>query len=166
MPTSDATIIRAATVADAAAVAVCTRAAYAKHVARLGREPKPMTADYGRIIAESRVWVAECGATCCGVLVLDLHPDHALIYSIAVHPRRQGHGLGRRLLALAEAETRRRGRRELRLYTNAKMTENIAFYTWLGFRETERRPHQDHADFILVFMCKDVVAERAGGKDK
>ena len=158
MPTSDAIVIRAATGADAAAVAACTRAAYETYVARLGFEPKPMTADYSRIIAEHRVWVADCCGECCGVLVLEVHADHSLIYNVAVHPRRQGRGLGRRLMALAETQTKRHGGSELRLYTNALMTENIAFYTGLGFRETERRPHSVHPESTVVFMTKDITA--------
>lgn len=160
MPSSDAIVIRAATAADAAAVADCTRVAYDKYVARLGYEPKPMTADHGRIIAEHRVWVAECNGSCCGLLVLEVHDDYAMIYNVAVHPNRQGRGVGRRLMALAEKQSRRCGCRELRLYTNAKMTENIAFYTGLGFHETERKPHPVHPESTVVFMAKDVTAAR------
>jgi hypothetical protein len=43
---------RRATSADAASVRALTRAAYAKWVSLIGREPKPMTADYGRAVSQ------------------------------------------------------------------------------------------------------------------
>jgi len=109
MPIYDDTMIRAASPADAPAVAACTRAAYAKYIARLGREPKPMTADYTRIIADGEVWLAVGVEGCRGVLVLEPQADHLLIYSVAIAPSHQGRGLGRRLMALAEAQCRRHG---------------------------------------------------------
>jgi ribosomal protein S18 acetylase RimI-like enzyme len=87
-----------------------------------------------------------------------------LIESVAVDPRHQGRGLGRRLMALAEAEARRQGRLAVRLYTNAKMTENIALYARLGYRETERRPHETRPGSIMVFMEKNIAD--GGGQSK
>jgi len=74
-----------------------------------------------------------------------------LLDNIAVRPDRQGHGLGRRLIAFAETEARRRGFTELRLYTHERMTENIALYTRLGFIETGRGRD---AGYDRVFMTK------------
>jgi ribosomal protein S18 acetylase RimI-like enzyme len=68
-----------------------------------------------------------------------------------VRPDRQGSGLGRRLIAFAESAARRQGHTELRLYTHATMTENIALYTRLGFRETGRGRE---AGYDRVFMAK------------
>ncbi len=70
---------------------------------------------------------------------------------------RQGQGLGRRLVAFAESEARRLGYAELRLYTHATMTENIALYTRLGFCETGRGRE---AGYDRVFMAK-----RLGGPE-
>jgi ribosomal protein S18 acetylase RimI-like enzyme len=164
MLANDDTTIRAAHPADAPAVAACTRAAYAKYVACLGREPKPMTADYARIIAEGEVWLAVGAEGCRGVLVLEPQVDHLLIYSVAIAPSYQGRGLGRRLMALSEAQCRRHGLPAVLLYTNAKMTENIAYYAHLGYRETERRALQAHRDSILVYMRKDIAGESQSGK--
>ena len=44
--------LRRAVAADAPAVLALTRMAYAKWVPLIGREPKPMTADYERAVAE------------------------------------------------------------------------------------------------------------------
>ena len=73
--------------------------------------------------------------------------------NIAVQPDRQGRGLGRALIAFAEAEARRLGFAELRLYTHQKMTENIGFYKRLGFDETGRGCE---AGYDRVFMRKQV----------
>ena len=78
-------------------------------------------------------------------------PDHLLLDNIAVRPDRQGQGLGRQLIRFAEAEARRLGFTELRLYTHETMTENIALYTRLGFVETGRG---HDAGYDRVFMTK------------
>jgi ribosomal protein S18 acetylase RimI-like enzyme len=51
-----------------------------------------------------------------------------------VAPAFQGRGLGRRLMAQAEQLARELGRAEIRLYTNARFTENVALYQRLGYR--------------------------------
>jgi GNAT superfamily N-acetyltransferase len=86
-------------------------------------------------------------------IVLMAKAYHVLLDNIAVRPDRQGRGLGRALIAFADAEARRAGLGELRLYTHVKMIENIALYTWLGFTETGRS-HESGYD--RVFMKKQV----------
>jgi len=147
----DAIAIRAATAAESGAIAACVEAAYAKYVERLGRKPGPMLADYGALIDRGRVWVAAEGAAVRGVLVLEPAPDHLLVWNVAVAPAFQGRGLGRRLLAFAEEEAARRGLRELRLFTNELMTENVAIYARLGYEETERRTE---GPYRRVYMRK------------
>lgn len=157
MTTVDKITIRRAAQGDAAAVTACTMAAYGKYVERLGRAPEPMTTDYAEVIEDHQVWVAVSHGTCLAILVLMPRMDHMLVYSVAVHPEHQGRGLGRKLMALAEAEARRQNLDELRLYTNERMAENIVFYAHLGYRETERRAHPKHKSSTLVFMSKRVA---------
>ncbi|MCJ7706787.1 MAG: GNAT family N-acetyltransferase [Anaerolineales bacterium] len=133
--------IRKAVAQDAEAVAEITDAAYAKYVPLLGRRPQPMTADHRKMILEDEVWLLLCADDPVGVLVLVNEPNCALIYNVAIRPELQKQGLGRRLLDWAEEETRRGGRRRIRLYTNALMHANIALYERLGYRETEREPY-------------------------
>ncbi len=133
-----AVTLRRAVAADAAAISVCVRVAYAKYVPRLGREPKPMTVEYGCSIAEHQVWVAEEPGRLVGALVLVRHTDHLLIENISVMPEAQGQGIGRQLLRLSDDEAMRQGLSEVRLYTNEHFTENIAFYAWYGYEETNR----------------------------
>ena len=46
--------LRRAVAADAAAIREVTRAAYAKWIPVIGREPKPMTADYDEAVRQNR----------------------------------------------------------------------------------------------------------------
>ena len=72
---------------------------------------------------------------------------------LAVIPARQGLGLGRRLLAFAEAEALRRGYREIRLYTHQTMVENQRLYTSIGYEETGCGTE---AGYDRVFMRKQL----------
>ncbi|HTV87634.1 MAG TPA: GNAT family N-acetyltransferase [Stellaceae bacterium] len=129
--------------------------AYAVYIPRIGKPPGPMLDDYAQLIAAGAVSVLEEPAgTVAAIVVLSPKPDHLLLDNIAVRPERQGRGLGRRLIEFAEAEARRRGFAELRLYTHEKMVENIAIYRRLGFVETGRA---EEAGYDRVFMRKPLV---------
>ncbi|HJU18312.1 MAG TPA: GNAT family N-acetyltransferase [Stellaceae bacterium] len=148
-------MIRPAQPADRAAVEAVVEAAYSVYVARIGKKPGPMLDDYGRLIGGGAVSVfAETDGAVAGILVLLPKPDHLLLDNIAVCPERQGRGIGRALIAFAESEARRRGYREIRLYTHEKMTENIALYQRLGFVEAGRG-HE--AGYDRVFMRKPIA---------
>ncbi|CBJ35781.1 GNAT family N-acetyltransferase [Ralstonia solanacearum] len=56
-----------------------------------------------------------------------------LIDNVAVHPSKKGQGIGKALLVQAEREAVAGGHESVYLYTNEKMTENIAMYTKAGF---------------------------------
>jgi len=147
-------VVRRAIEWDAPAVAALTDAAYAKYVPRIGRKPRPMTADYRQMIAEHAVWLLCRGDELAGVLVLMSEPDALLIYSVAVSPEHQHRGLGRRMLALAEEQARLASYARLRLYTNVHMTENIALYRRLGYAETGR---EEVSGTTLVHMAKPLA---------
>lgn len=147
-------MIRRAGPQDRAAVEAIVAAAYTKYIERIGKPPGPMLDDYAALIAAGAVslWTDPDG-TIAAVVVLQPGPDHLLLDNVAVAPDRQSRGLGRRLITFAEAEARRLGHAELRLYTHATMTENIALYRRLGFTETGRA---DQAGYERVFMTKHV----------
>jgi GNAT superfamily N-acetyltransferase len=129
---------------EAPALRDLVRAAYAKYVPRLNREPAPMLDDYATRIAAGQAWVLEEDGALVGALILEDEPDALLLYNIAVAPGAQGAGIGRRLMAFTEAEARRRGYALLRLYTNEMMVENVAMYPRLGFTETHRGSEAGH----------------------
>jgi GNAT superfamily N-acetyltransferase len=148
-------MIRPATVADRAAVEAIVHEAYSIYIDRIGKPPGPMLDDYAALIAAGAVNVLETpSGEVAAIIVLLPRPDHVLLDNIAVRRNQQGTGLGRKLIGFAEAETRRLGHPELRLYTHEKMVENIALYTRLGFVETGR----GHADgYDRVFMTKHLA---------
>jgi GNAT superfamily N-acetyltransferase len=143
-------VIRRARPEDCAAVEAIVRDAYSIYIERIGKPPGPMLDDYGALITDGVVSVLEeDDGGIAAIVVLLPKPDHLLLDNIAVRPDRQGQGLGRQLIAFAEAEARRLGFTELRLYTHERMTENIALYTRLGFVETGRG---HDAGYDRVFM--------------
>lgn len=127
-----------ATSNDLAAVQEIVRAAYTPYVARIGREPGPMSDDYTALIVADRVHVAEYRGAVRGLIVLIPQDDAMLIDNVAVSPDAQGLGVGRGLLEFAERAALEAGSPGIKLYTNETMTENIALYTRIGYAETHR----------------------------
>lgn len=148
--------MRLATPDDQAAVVALTTAAYAPYTALFGSPPLPVREDYAPRIAAGEVWLLEDAEGLAGLIVLERHPDHAMIFSIAVSPDRQGNGLGSRLLGFAEEKAREWGLTELRLYTNARMERNISLYTAKGYQETGRYAHPTRPGSTVVDMAKQV----------
>ncbi len=111
-------MIRHARAEDQGTVEAIVHAAYSVYVERIGKPPGPMLDDYALSIDEGLVSLFEDGdGTVAGLLVLIRKAGYLLLDNIAVRPDRQGRGIGRRLIAFAEAEARRLGYVELRLYT-------------------------------------------------
>ena len=126
--------LRQAVAEDAPAIRDLTRSAYAKWVPLIGREPKPMTADYNDAVAKHRFDLLYVEGTLAALIETIREADHLLVENVAVSPSFQGRGLGRRLMAHAEelATSSRFG--EIRLYTNERFAENIDLYRRLGYR--------------------------------
>lgn len=142
--------IRVALSADVAVIFDLVQRAYGIYIERIGCRPAPMDDDYAEKIHQSHVFVAE-DARVVGLIVLIPTPAYLLIENVAVDPDRQGEGIGRALLDYAETFARTAGIPELRLYTNAAMTENLDLYTRLGWREHDRRRD---GDFFRVYFRK------------
>ena len=155
-PTSGENSIRRAEPLDALDVEECVRAAYAKYLLRMNKPPGPMLADYGAVIAQHQVWVVDDQEVCAAVPVLIPEQEYLLLENIAVHPRQQGRGLEHALMAFAETEAMKQGFGALRLYTNERMTENIALYTGLGYEETGRMVQDGYS---RVFMRKCLTTD-------
>lgn len=136
---------------DLPAVTDLNAAAYAKYSDRMDQPPGPVQHDYSPEIAVGQVWLV--GQPPVAVIVLVPAEDHLLINNIAVHPGAQGHGIGRQLMEFAERQAAKVGLSCLTLYTHETMVENIAFYTRLGYRETDRRTD---SGFRRVFMAKQL----------
>ena len=132
-------ILRVARAADVDAIRACVRGAYAKYVPRMGKEPGPMLADFEAQVAAGQVTVLEAAGRVLGLIAMFPQAGHLFVENVAVLPDEQGRGHGRRLLRYAESEARRLGLEEIRLYTEERMSENLALYPAVGYEETERR---------------------------
>lgn len=124
---------RQAEPSDAPAILALTREAYAKWVPLIGREPLPMTADYDRAVRHHRFDLLFLDGVLAALIETVSRDDHLLIENVAVHPAFQGRGLGKHLMAHAEALAASLGRDLIRLYTNQRFAENIALYRRLGY---------------------------------
>jgi ribosomal protein S18 acetylase RimI-like enzyme len=145
--------LRPADIADLQGLAALQQAAYAPNAAILGVEPLPLRADYGAILGQYEVWLADDRNGPQAALILDPHPDHLLVWSIATAPEAQGRGLGRRLLAAAEERARQLGLSSLRLYTGEKLQQNIRWYSRHGYEVDTIEPLTDR---LVVHMRKTI----------
>ncbi len=125
--------IRRAIAADAALVRSISRAAYAKWVPLIGREPWPMTADYDAALRNHIIDLLHLQGDVVALVEMIPAADHLLVENVAVLPAHQGQGHGRRLMAHAEAVATALGHRQVRLYTNQRFAENITLYQRLGY---------------------------------
>lgn len=134
-------IIRPATSDDLAAITKCVDEAYSVYVPRIGTKPKPMLVDYEAQVRAGLVHVAvDRQGTVLGYIIFHARTEATLLENVAVSPRHQGKGVGKRLIAFCESEARRRGHHAVELYTHEKMSENRRLYEKLGYVEIAREP--------------------------
>jgi GNAT superfamily N-acetyltransferase len=145
---------RRATAADVGVIREITRAAYASWVPVIGREPKPMTANYPRAVTDHVIDLLEEAGRPIALIEVIPNPSHLLIENVAVLPERHGEGIGGLLLGRADEIAQALGLNELRLYTNAKFSSNIAFYARRGFCEFLREPLASGGE--VVHMKKSI----------
>jgi ribosomal protein S18 acetylase RimI-like enzyme len=152
-PFSDVTSaeLRRAVPADAAAAQELTRKAYAKWIPVIGREPRPMKANYDAAVREHLVDLLYVEGRLAALIEAIPQADHLLIENVAVLPSLQGRGLGRRLMACAEALAISLGLPEVRLYTNKDFATNVRLYLGLGYRVDREEPFMGG---ITVYMSK------------
>jgi GNAT superfamily N-acetyltransferase len=146
--------IRPAVLEDAAGIRALTRAAYAKWVALIGREPLPMQADYQRAVVEHTIDLLIDGGVLAGLIETILRPDHLWIENVAVAPERQGRGHGRLLLAHAEKRALEAERFEIRLQTNLAFAANLELYAKLGYAIDRTEPFRGGT---LVYLSKQLA---------
>jgi ribosomal protein S18 acetylase RimI-like enzyme len=148
--------LRRATPADAATVRDLVRAAYAKWVPLLGREPLPMTADYEAAVCDHLVDMLHLDGKPAALIEMYPETDHLLVVNVAVSPACQGRGYGRALLAHAEDVARSLGLGELRLYTSIHLTENVKLYERVGYKVDRQEEASAHLG-VFVYMSKRIL---------
>ena len=78
------------------------------------------------------------------------------ISKLAVDPAHQGRGVGRLLIAQAEAEARAFGHEALTLQTRIELTENHAAFARLGFIKTGETAHPGYDRSTSITMRKSL----------
>lgn len=139
---------------DADAIRDLVRAAYAKWVPLIGREPMPMRVDYAVALEEHDFDLLCDGDTLVGLIETEHKPDHLWIENVAVHPDRQGKGLGKKLLKWAEKRAEVAGTGEIRLLTNEAFEANIKLYKKVGYAIDRTEPF--HLGGTTVYMSKKI----------
>lgn len=137
--------------ADAAAIKTIVRAAYAKWVPVIGREPLPMRADYDKALDEHQFELAIEHGRIVGLIETMARDDHIWIENVAVAPEAQGRGIGRKLLDSAERQAVEAGCRELRLLTNGAFAANVLLYRKHGYAIDREEPFMNGT---TVYMSK------------
>ena len=125
--------LRQAMVGDASAIRDLTREAYAKWIPKIGREPKPMGADYDAAVRNHRIDLLYVGGALAALIETIDQGDQLLIENLAVSPAHQRRGLGSKLVAHAEELAAALGRNRIWLYTNRLFEGNVALYRRLGY---------------------------------
>jgi ribosomal protein S18 acetylase RimI-like enzyme len=132
--------LRPATDADVVRLTELVELAYGHYVDRMGGPPRPLTDDYAEVVRRFDVTVAEDGGEVVGLIALGVDKEGFVVNNVAVHPSRQGTGVGRALLEHAESEAREAGFDSIYLYTHERMSENLSLYARIGYVEYDRRP--------------------------
>ncbi|MEZ2333852.1 N-acetyltransferase family protein [Mesorhizobium sp. RCC_202] len=147
---------RPAEPSDAAVIRNIVRAAYAKWVPVIGREPLPMRADYEKAIAEHPLDLVIADGRVVGMIETMLADDHLWIENVCVAPTAQERGIGRLLLERAEAKALEAGRSELRLLTNAAFEANVSLYKRHGYVVDREEPFMNG---VTVYMSKKLTRD-------
>jgi ribosomal protein S18 acetylase RimI-like enzyme len=155
--------MRRAEESDVEIVREIVLAAYSKWISVIGREPTPMTADFNKAVREHDIYLAIIAGDAVGLIEIRLHADHLWIENVAVHPLRQGIGIGRRLLSYVEGKAAQAEIGEIRLQTNEAFEANIALYVALGYEIDKREPFMGGK---TIFMRKNCSGYKAAPEIK
>ncbi len=93
-----------------------------------------------RSIASPRqsFWVIPGPGRLDGLLVLWHFPRRLRVYDVATHPDARGQGVGRRLMAHAEALARKQGAADISLEAEEQDPRLVAWYEGMGFVRVAR----------------------------
>lgn len=142
---------RRASITDASTITDLVRAAYARWVPVIDREPLPMATDYAKIVDLHQIDVLEHGGSMLGIVEMVFEEGVLLIENVAVAAELQRGGLGATLVNHAEHVAADHQLPAVRLYTNARFLANIRFYERLGFTIVRR---EGMPNGVVVHMHK------------
>jgi ribosomal protein S18 acetylase RimI-like enzyme len=142
---SDTLVLRAATLADATALADTIATAFAQYRGKLVPESGAFRETAEAITDEldkgASAIVAERNGEMLGcVMTKELEGD-LYFGRLSVLPAARGLGLARRLVEAVEADARSRGLAGVRLGVRVVLTDNQRLFNSLGYREISREAH-------------------------
>jgi predicted N-acetyltransferase YhbS len=153
---SDSFLLRAATAADAAAVATTIAAAFEQYRGKLVPESGALAETAANIAREfaqgAGAFVAERDGLAIGCVMTKPMDGDLYFGRLAVTPAARGLGLAGRLIAAVEDDARRRGFSGIRLGVRIALPANQALFQALGYREIAREAHPgfDHPTSISM----------------
>ena len=143
---------------DLAAILSLIRAAFAGMEGRID-PPSSMHAltegDIALQAVEGEVWAIGDPPVAC--VFLTPRPASLYLGKLAVRPGRQGQGLGRRLVGVAEGRARAMGLRMLELSTRVELVENHAAFRAMGFAQTGSASHPGFDRITTLVFTKPVA---------
>jgi predicted N-acetyltransferase YhbS len=145
---------------EAEAIAGLIHRAFAGYRGRLQPEPSALreSADSIRSALEvERMLVARRDGRIVGCVSVQQRGALAYARRLAVEPAEQGAGIGRALMAEAEALARRLGLNCLGVETRLALTDNRAFFRAIGFVEGAHRCHPGFAHPTYVELQKILI---------
>jgi ribosomal protein S18 acetylase RimI-like enzyme len=109
-----------------------------------------------RKAAEETVFLVVQDGQLVGCVFLAEKDDHFYLGKLAVEPSSQRSGIGRRLVAAAEAYARAAAKPTMELQVRNEHFNNQAAFARLGFHETGRTSHDGYDRPTSVTMRKDL----------
>lgn len=113
----------------------------------LGHKPTAMDTDYLPFIQNKQLFIIKNKSELIASMVVVEYEDHTLLRNVAVNPDYQKKGYGKILLNFVEAETRKRSKNSIKIYTNRLIPELIKYWSSRGFKETSQKSNR-------VYMIK------------
>ncbi len=142
---SDTSVLRTATIGDAASIAATIAASFAQYRGRLVPESGAFRETAEAIAAElaggASAIVAERNGAMQGCVLMEEMEGDLYFGRLSVLPSARGQGLARLLIDAVEAEALQRGLAGVRLGVRIVLADNQRLFASLGYREISREAH-------------------------
>ena len=153
-------LIRAARPDEAEAIVALIQRAFGQYRGKLRPESGALqeTPETIRAVMKTgTILLAERAGRILGCVSVRRKDDCAYAGRLAVEPMERGIGVGRALLAAAEALARQMGLGRLRVDVRLKLRDNRAFFRALGFVEGAERCHPGFSKPTYVELEKTLI---------
>ena len=157
---SNPLLIRPARPDEAEAIVALIQRAFGEYRGKLRPESGALleTPDTIRVTVKTgTILLAERAGRILGCVSVRRKDDCAYAGRLAVEPMERGIGVGRALLAAAEALARQMGSDRLRVDVRLKLRDNRAFFRALGFVEGAERCHPGFSSPTSIEMEKTLI---------